>query len=107
MNLLKVLNSLSDTNASIKENIYTTTIQSTLEYHRLASRQLEDPIQLQRDDSASYECRIYWTREETEILKQGSREYIRSQPDNNTYYTTVQVTGNGWRRQFYTRKKKY
>ena len=32
MNLLKVLNSLSDVNASILKNIYTTTIQSTLEY---------------------------------------------------------------------------
>ena len=32
MNLLKVLNSLSDVNASILKNIYTTTILSTLEY---------------------------------------------------------------------------
>ena len=32
MNLLKVLNSLSDVNASILKNIYTATIQSTLEY---------------------------------------------------------------------------
>ena len=32
MNLLKVLNSLSDVNASILKNIYTSTIQSTLEY---------------------------------------------------------------------------
>ena len=34
-----------------------------------------------------YECRIEWTREGTEILKQISLECIRSQPDNNTYYT--------------------
>ena len=34
-----------------------------------------------------YECRIDWTREGTEILKQRSLEYIRSQPDDNTYYT--------------------
>ena len=34
-----------------------------------------------------YECRIYWTREGTEILKQRSLAYIRSQPDDNTYYT--------------------
>ena len=32
MNLLKILNSLSDVNARIKKNIYTATIQSTLEY---------------------------------------------------------------------------
>ena len=32
MNFLKVLNSLSDVNAKIIKNIYTTTIQSTLEY---------------------------------------------------------------------------
>ena len=32
MNLLKVLNSLSDVNARILKNIYTATIQSTLEY---------------------------------------------------------------------------
>ena len=32
MNLLKVLNSLSDVTASILKNIYTSTIQSTLEY---------------------------------------------------------------------------
>ena len=32
MNLPKVLNSLSDVNASILKNIYTSTIQSTLEY---------------------------------------------------------------------------
>ena len=30
---------------------------------------------------------IYWTREGTEILKQRSLKYIRSQPDDNTYYT--------------------
>ena len=32
MNLLEVLNSLSDVNASILKNIHTATIQSTLEY---------------------------------------------------------------------------
>ena len=32
MNLLKVLNSLSDVNSRIMKNIYTATIQSTLEY---------------------------------------------------------------------------
>ena len=47
---------------------------------------------LQRHDTAPweqlpYECRIDWTREGTEILKQKSLEYFRSQPDNNTYYT--------------------
>ena len=72
-----------------QRNRWTTEIQ---EYHRLASRQLEEPTQLQRDDTAPweqlpYECRIDWTREGTEILKQRSLEYIRSQPDDNTYYT--------------------
>ena len=47
---------------------------------------------LQRHDNAPweqlpYECRIDWTREGTEILKQRSLDYIRSQPDDNTYYT--------------------
>ena len=56
------------------------------------SRELEEPTQLQRHDTAPweqlpYECRIDWTREGTEILKQRSLEYIRSQPDDNTYYT--------------------
>ena len=36
MNLLKVLNSLSDVNASILKNIYTATIQSTLEYRAVS-----------------------------------------------------------------------
>ena len=60
--------------------------------HRLAARQLGDPTQLQRDDAAPWEklpyaCRMDWTREGTEKLKQISLEYIRSQPDDNTYYT--------------------
>ena len=47
---------------------------------------------LQRDDTApweqlQYECRIDWTREEKEILRQRSLEYMRSQPDDNTHYT--------------------
>ena len=71
-----------------RRNVWTTDIQ---ECHRLASRQLEEPTQLQRDDTAPweqlpYECRIYWNLEGTERLKQRSLEYIRSQPDN-TYYT--------------------
>ena len=182
MNLLKVLNSLSDVNARILKNIYSSTIQSTLEYgavtfgmmapcnidrlqvsqnqgmrlilgvprgtsgkmmrhelqmlpvehrakltraklyrkirrntqhplhttinrrqrngwtteiqecHRLVSRQLDDPTQLEIDNTAPweqlpYDCRIDWTKEGTEVLKQRSLEYIRSQPDDNTYYT--------------------
>ena len=35
MNLLKVLNSLSDINAKIMKNIHTATIQSTLEYRAI------------------------------------------------------------------------
>ena len=72
-----------------QRNGWTTEIQ---ECHRLASRQLEDPSQLQRDDTAPwdqlpYECRIDWTREGTEILKQRSLEYTRSEPDDIMYYT--------------------
>ena len=62
------------------------------ECHRLVSRQLEDPRQLEIDISAPWEqlpyhCRIDWTKEGTEVLKQRSLAYIRSQPDDNTYYT--------------------
>ena len=69
-----------------QRNGWTTEIQ---ECHRLASRQLEEPTQLQRYDTAPweqlpYECRIDWTREGTEILKQESLEYISSQPEDNT-----------------------
>ena len=72
-----------------QRNGWTTEIQK---FHRLASRQLEEPTQLQRDDAAPweqlpYECRMDWAREGTEILKQRSLEYIRSQPDDNTNYT--------------------
>ena len=72
-----------------KRNGWTTEIQ---ECHRLATRQLEEPTQLQRDDTTPweqlrYECRIDWTREGTEILKPRSLEYIRSRPDDQTYYT--------------------
>ena len=72
-----------------QRNGWTTEIQ---ECHRLASRQLEEPTQLQRDDTAPwqqlpYECRVDWTRDGKDILKQRSLEYIRSQPDDNTYYT--------------------
>ena len=64
-----------------QRNGWTTEIQ---ECHRLALTQLEEPTQQQRDDTAPWEqlpytCRIDWTREETEILKQISLEYIRSQ----------------------------
>ena len=53
---------------------------------------MEEPTQLQRDDIApweqlQYECSIDWTRKGTEIQKQRSLEYIRYQPDENTYYT--------------------
>ena len=70
-----------------QQNGWTTEIQ---ECHRLASRQLDEPTQLQRHDTAPweqlpYECRLDWTREGTEIPKQRSLEYIRSQPDDKTY----------------------
>ena len=68
---------------------WTTEIQ---ECHRLTSTQMEEPTQQQRDDTAPweqlpYKCRIGWTLEGTEILKQRSLENICSQPDDNTYYT--------------------
>ena len=52
----------------------------------------EDPRQLKIDNSAPreqlpYHCRIDWTKEGTEVLKQRSQAYIRSQPNDNTYYT--------------------
>ena len=70
-------------------NGWTTEMQ---ECHRLVSRQLEDPRQLRIDGSAPWEqlpyhCRIDWTKEGTEVLKQRSLAYIRSQPEDNTYYT--------------------
>ena len=53
---------------------------------------MEEPTQLQRHDTAPweqlpYECRIDWTREGIEILKQRSLELIRSQRHDSTYYT--------------------
>ena len=70
-------------------NGWTTEMQ---ECHRLVSRQLEDPRQLRIDGSAPWEqlpyhCRIDWTKEGTEVLKQRSLAYIRSQPEDNTFYT--------------------
>ena len=70
-------------------NGWTTEIQLC---HRLVSRQLDNPRQLRIDGSAPWEqlpyhCRIDWTKEGTEVLKQRSLAYIRSQPDDNTYYT--------------------
>ena len=72
-----------------QRNGWTTEYQ---ECHRLVSRQLEDPRQLEIDNSAPweqlpYDCRIDWTKEGTEVLKQRSLAYIRFQPDDNTYYT--------------------
>ena len=69
------------------------------ECHRLVSRQLEDPRQLKIDNSAPWEqlpypCRIDWTKEGTEVLKQRSLAYIRSQPDDNTYYTDGSSDGS-------------
>ena len=78
-----------------QRNGWTTEIQ---ECHRLVSRQLDDPTQLEIDNTAPweqlpYECRIDWTKEGTEVLKQRSLEYIRSQPDDNTYYIDVSSDG--------------
>ena len=72
-----------------RRNGWTTEIQ---ECHRLVSRQLEDPRQLEIDNSAPWEqlpyhCRIDWTEEGTSVLKQRLLAYIRSQPDDYTYYT--------------------
>ena len=91
-----------------QRNEWITEIQ---ECHRLASRQLEEPTQQQRDDTAPreelpYECWIDWTREGTEILKQKALEYIRSQPDDTTYYTDGSSDGTWVAAALYTRKKK-
>ena len=72
-----------------QRNGWTNEIQ---ECHRHVSRQLEDPRKLEIDNSAPcgqlpYHCRIDWTKEGTEVLKQRSSAYISSQPDDNTYYT--------------------
>ena len=53
---------------------------------------MEDPRQLEIDNSSPWEqlpyhYRIDWTKEGTEVLKQRSLACIRSQPDDNTYYT--------------------
>ena len=84
-----IKHSSHDTINRTQRNGWTTEIQ---ECHRLTLTQLEESTQLQRDDTTPweqlpYECRIDWTREGPEILKQRSLEYIRSQPDDNTYYT--------------------
>ena len=47
MNLLKVLNSLSDVNASILKNIYTATVQSTLK-HREVTFEMMAPSNIDR-----------------------------------------------------------
>ena len=78
-----------------QRNGWTTEIQ---ECQRLASIQLQAPTQLQGDDTAPweqlpYECRIDWTG--TDKLKQRLLEYIRSSPDDNTYYTDS--SGDGTR----------
>ena len=59
---------------------------------------MEDPTQLEIYNTAPweqlpYECRIDWTKEGTEILKHRLLEYIRSQPDGNTYYTVGSSDG--------------
>ena len=59
---------------------------------------MDERTQLQSDytvplEQLPYECRIDWTREVTEILKQRSLEYIRSQRDDNTYYTDSSSDG--------------
>ena len=78
-------------------NGWTTEMQ---ECYRLVSRQLEDPRQLRIDGSAPWEqlpyhCRIDWTKEGTEVLKQRS---LTTQ--------TAQATGHGWRPLLYTRQRK-
>ena len=69
-----------------QRNEWTTEIQ---ECHRLASRQMEKPTQLQRDDTAPweqlpYECRTDWTREGTEILKHIHHQYAPSVTSTHT-----------------------
>ena len=73
---------LHDTINRRQRNRWTTEIQAC---HRLASRQLEEPKQLQRDDTAPWEH---------EILKQRSLEYVRSKPNDITYHTDGSSDGS-------------
>ena len=67
---------------------WTTKIQDC---HRLLSDQMDVNPLLQTDDSAPwevlpYECRIDWTSDGSEVVKQNALTYINSQPDDSTYY---------------------
>ena len=91
-----------------QRNGWTTEIQ---ECHRLASTQLEEPTQLQRDVTAPweqlpYEYRIDCTRELTEILKQDHYNTFVLNHTTTRIRQTIQVTGHGWRQQLYIRKQK-
>ena len=41
-----------------------------------------------------YECRIDWTPDGIELVKQNALTYINSQPDDSTYYTDGSSDGN-------------
>ena len=64
--------------------------ECTLRYRGVTDSQQNNRRSQQIDDSVlrehlPYECRIYWIREGTDILKKRSETYIRSQQDNTTH----------------------
>ena len=62
MNLLKVLNSLSDVNARIMKNMYTTTIQSTLEYRAVTFGMMAG-----YRSPRGKECVLFWGYHEVKV----------------------------------------
>ena len=75
-----------------RRNGWTTEIQ---ECHRLVSRQLEEPTQLQRHATTPwkpYECRIDWTLEGVNVNTETEITRIHP-PDDNTYYTAGSSDG--------------
>ena len=70
----------------------------TMDRIGVATRQ-EDMASLQTYDSAPgedlpYECRIDWTPDGIEVVKQNALTYINSQTDDSTYYTDGPGDGN-------------
>ena len=60
--------------------------------HRLLPEQMNDIQSLQTDNRAPwevlpYECRIDWTPDGIDVVKQNALTYINSQPADSTYYT--------------------
>ena len=67
--------------------------------HKLLSDQLDVNPPIQTYDCAPWEdlpyyCRIDWTPDGIELVKQNAFTYINSQPDNSPYYTDGSSDGN-------------